>query len=144
MTAYKISELTGALLDVAVAMAEGGLTPRLRFTRTMLDERQGSVLDHAVCWLYDEVNGYDVKAFQPSTAWEDGGQIIARERIMLEPSYAGDPYPEDWLANIGPQNYDGHYRRVTSYRITALGPTPLIAGMRAYVASKLGDTVELP
>jgi hypothetical protein len=28
--------------------------------------------------------------------------------------------------------------------VTMLGPTPLIAAMRCYVASKLGDEVDIP
>lgn len=145
---HLISTLTGALLDAAVAKAQGGLTTRLRFTRTMLDERQRSVLDDAVCWLYDEVNGYAVKAFQPSTNWVDGGPIIERELLIVT------PYPYEnrcgmsvqWAAardlygmiagytSIGPGQDPKRY----------VGPTPLIAAMRAFVASKLGEEVELP
>ena len=60
-----------------------------------------------------------------STDWAQGGPIIEREKITLE--WTG----EDWMA------YVFHDREF-------FGPTPLIAAMRCYVASKLGDEVEVP
>lgn len=63
--------------------------------------------------------------FEPSTKWSQGGPIIEREHIGLMPS--GTAYFER----------DGG----TYY---SYGPTPLIAAMRCYVASKLGDEVEIP
>jgi hypothetical protein len=60
-----------------------------------------------------------------STDWSQGGPIIERERIELE----HDGFA--WWARI---KADEDYT----------GPTPLIAAMRCYVTSKLGDTVDLP
>ena len=62
--------------------------------------------------------------------WEHGGPLIERERICPCPSntVAGSP----WSAT----DLSGH--------ITQFGPTPLIAAMRCYVASKLGDDVDVP
>ena len=63
---------------------------------------------------------------KPSTAWEHGGPIIERERIALE------FLDGEWCAWApGPQRADGR------------GPTPLIAAMRAYVASRFGESVDL-
>lgn len=67
----------------------------------------------------------------PSTNWTTGGPIIEREGIHIGRIHTllhqrkeyGEFY---WIANG---------RR---------GPTPLIAAMRCYVASKLGDTVDIP
>lgn len=73
--------------------------------------------------------------FKPSTTWADGGPIIEREGIEVKkgnPLYFpkgnedGDFYEPLWLA--GKQH----------------GQTPLIAAMRYYVASKLGDEIEIP
>ena len=64
----------------------------------------------------------------PSINWAQGGPIIEREGISLE-----DPCNSDIDAWRG---FCGGYQQY--------GPTPLVAAMRAYVASKLGDTVELP
>lgn len=55
-----------------------------------------------------------------STDWAQGGPIIERERIS-------------W-ADFGKFFKAGDYK----------GPTPLIAAMRCYVASKIGDDVEIP
>ena len=63
--------------------------------------------------------------YLPSTDWAQGGPIIEREQIAI--FLNGD---DEWTAE------DGWYR--------ASGPTPLIAAMRCYVASKLGDEVEIP
>ena len=63
--------------------------------------------------------------WQPSTNWAQGGPIIERERIELE----HDGFI--WWARIkADDDFDG--------------ASPLIAAMRCYVASKLGDTVDIP
>ena len=70
-------------------------------------------------------SGYTL-AFCPSTNWEQGGPIIEREKLDIL-------YEHDlrWVAI--PQKGVEYY-----------GPTPLIAAMRCYVASKLGSEVEIP
>jgi hypothetical protein len=65
--------------------------------------------------------------YYPSTDWAQGGPIIERERITIE--WTGDP--DSWCACIMADQ-------------EVYGPTPLIAAMRVYVASKLGDEVEIP
>jgi hypothetical protein len=59
--------------------------------------------------------------------WEHGGPIIERERITLLPC---DNDFEAQSRNAPLQALDG--------------PTPLIAAMRCYVASKLGADVDVP
>jgi hypothetical protein len=63
-----------------------------------------------------------------STDWAQCGPVIEREKITL--SYVGEDQNES-RADMrgGPMCY---------------GPTQLIAAMRCYVASKLGDEIELP
>ena len=61
-----------------------------------------------------------------STDWAQGGPIIEWEKITLE--WTG----EGWNAYI---RHDDEYPD---------GPTPLIAAMRCYVASKLGDEITIP
>jgi hypothetical protein len=63
-----------------------------------------------------------------STDWAQGGPIIDRE--LIETSRGGA--------------YAEHFWKATRNSITAYGPTQLIAAMRCYVASKLGDEVEIP
>ena len=67
-----------------------------------------------------------------SRKWEAGGPIIEREGINL-------------FQRKGIAAKEG--RLWLAYNETQLeqhGPTPLIAAMRCYVASKLGDTIEVP
>ena len=67
--------------------------------------------------------------FEPSMNWQQAGRIIEREKIELE--WGGNGGNENWWACI---NADEDHS----------GETPLIAAMRCYVASKLGDDVEVP
>lgn len=70
----------------------------------------------------------NVEGFMPSTDWAQGGPIIEREGIALYLENVS--FPNIWGATDG---YD-----------KAEGTTPLIAAMRCYVASKLGDEVDVP
>ena len=70
--------------------------------------------------------------YTPSTNWAQGGPIIEREGVTLT-QY--DDYP-NWSATLYATDYNEHTH------VTA--PTPLIAAMRCYVASKLGDDVNIP
>ena len=63
--------------------------------------------------------------FSPSCDWQKGGVIIERERIEIE----HDGF--EWWARI---QADDDFN----------GATLLVAAMRCYVASKLGDEVEVP
>lgn len=62
---------------------------------------------------------------KPSSNWAQGGPIVEREKINLVYS------DEQWEADIS----DEHF---------GFGGTALCAAMRCYVASKLGDEVEVP
>ena len=75
-------------------------------------------------------------AWPYSTAWSQGGPIIEREKIDLNHYRLADKTVM-WEASgsIGAKGAGYRY---------AVGPTPLIAAMRCYVASKLGDEVEIP
>jgi hypothetical protein len=67
-----------------------------------------------------------IKNYSPSTSWAQGGPIIERERINIS-----DDGGDGWKAD----DSIGHW---------GYGPTPLLAAMRCYVASKLGEEVEIP
>ena len=69
--------------------------------------------------------------WEPSTDWALGGPIIERERIVTSPCSIISP-GTPWVAHSAVGN------------VTTQGETPLIAAMRCYVASKLGDELELP
>jgi hypothetical protein len=124
MMKYKTSELEGARLDAAVAKAKGWEQ----------QECEGEVWWWGcdAKWRYTTGNAeMRVRHFNPSTDWSDGGPIIERERIDVIRNHL----EEVWASYAGPHSFTN--------RVRAEGPTPLIAAMRAYVASKLGDEVEL-
>ena len=75
-----------------------------------------------------------------SINWEYGGPIIERELISVETNFiaAGYEHPHGawhWRASCVTEDDKAFWLD---------GPTPLIAAMRCYVASKLGDVVEIP
>lgn len=132
---YKTSELTGAILDAVVAMSEGLCCDTHDLPR--------AVFVHS---------GADSMIYDPSKNWALAGPIIERERIAL---VAATGYEDDgpvfWTAACcGPDGAYSHYIDEPlpfsdhgQKEATGEGPTPLIAAMRAYVASKLGDEAEL-
>ena len=65
-----------------------------------------------------------------SAFWAQGGPIIERGGIAVERKIIEGTTEHEWKAYVP--------------YIHAYGPTPLIAAMRCYVASKLGDEVEVP
>ena len=95
-------------------------------------ELQGAALDWAVAKCEGITLGV-VYYFQPSTNWAQGGPILEREGINLE----HNPSRCHWIASTpAPEHRNG--------AVEVTGSTPLIAAMRCYVASKLGDEVEIP
>lgn len=102
----KMSELTGAALDWAVAKCEGNLPDGYSFDSAR--------------------HGY-------STNWAKGGPIIEREGITVskEDKYWSAYFLENLFEDDGSEHWQ-------------TGPTPLIAAMRCYVASRLGDEVTIP
>jgi hypothetical protein len=71
----------------------------------------------------------------PSTDWAQGGPIIEREKMDIA---CWDAHSMPWKASIDGDTDAG----VALY--VEYGVTPLIAAMRCYVASKLGDDIEIP
>ena len=118
MANIKTSELTGTALDWAVAKCEGG-------TGFWYD----TIATH---WI--KLNGKDcalrsgwAQSYLPSTDWAQGGPIIEKEMLCVNPDY-----PRGWVAISN------------NAEIMQLGSTALIAAMRCYVTSKLGNSVEIP
>ena len=113
----KTSELTGPALDWAVCLAEGGCP--------VINPHRFGRIDYG---YFESELGYRIKNY--STDWAQGGPIIGRECIDLYCDHAGVSWrARKMLGERGPMAY---------------GPTPLIAAMRCYVASKLGDEIEIP
>jgi hypothetical protein len=112
----KTSELTGTALDWAVALIE------------YPDWKAQGYLEcypHDLCFDGGET-------YSPCTDWAQAGPIIEREGIEL----------------LKIQKLDGAFEwaAASTYCCEPYihGPTPLIAAMRCYVASKLDDEVEIP
>jgi hypothetical protein len=106
MATYKVAELEGHKLDLAVGKADG-------------------------------INLYYRPAVEIppySTVWEHGGPIIERESLAVFRQEWSDRSLREWRAGSSHDLDEGP---------KSSGPTPLIAAMRAYVASKFGETVEL-
>ena len=112
----KTSELTGTALDWAVAKCEG---------------KNGVLHDDGItrCIVIAAASGVYKGTWKPSFNWAQGGPIIEREKIGSLHEARGV-----WSAS-------------TKWEDPAkvfYGKTKLIAAMRCYVASKLGDEVEVP
>ena len=76
--------------------------------------------------------------YSPSTDWAQGGPIIERERM-------GGWYCDAVIESDGTVDRDKcYYAEDKDGDHVQTGPTPLITYMRCYVASKLGDEIELP
>jgi hypothetical protein len=129
----KVAKLIGAQLDYWVARAEGyGPSEDEAFIH----------IDGRCRIAYHEGDDPD-SLYQPSTNWMWGGRIIEREKISTwrhDDTY-GDDFPRDvWFAAVGGVHGWDDGSVVGSVEMT--GETPLVAAMRAYVASKFGDEVE--
>ena len=74
----------------------------------------------------DDLDHHGFPEFHYSTVWAQGGPIIEREGISIY------RMTTDWSAAYNPSG------------AAQDGPTPLIAAMRCYVASKLGNEVDVP
>ena len=68
--------------------------------------------------------------YSPSTNWAQGGPIIEREGITV--CHGSPVHGLEWLACDKSSTHIQH------------GPSYLIAAMRCFCASKLGEEVELP
>ena len=135
----KVSELEGAELDYWVAQAEGHKKIR-RVGRTYPVSGTRNIV--LVDKWYEPGEGTCDINYCPSTNWSQGGPIIERMGIDvgLVISASGEN-ERKWKATaFGKEYEDSEGDNVISIR-HQFGPTPLIAAMRAYVASKFGETV---
>ena len=117
----KTSELTGAALNWAVAKCE---------SIEVSGNKRGLIFNALLTLGHISRGQSSHQAYSPSSNWAQGGPIIEREAIQITP----DEYASTWAAYMTNEGepYEG------------TGPTPLIAAMRCYVASKMGDEIELP
>jgi len=138
----KTQDLTGHALRLAVLIADGGsywtranaAWPRDHGAQTgWILEKDGSLKKHEYSESSRTGHFFHCDTYEPDADWSQGGPIIERERIDLAHSH-----PESHNATRGIH---------CTARINGLylgGPTPLIAAMRCYVSSRLGEEVEVP
>lgn len=84
------------------------------------------IIEQQIVWPED---------YEPSSDWALGGPIIERESIGVTPitvTVGDDRGKRKWFAN--------HEDKADFQD----GPTALVAAMRCYVASKLGNEVDIP
>ena len=131
----KVSEASGPVLDWMVAKAEGRLGAWIQ------DElRPGTSIkdidfdDLRRLMVYVPGRRRDpYTEWKPSTNWSQGGPII--ERLIAEGF------------ELKTATFSAKFQcyRITGDFITSgFGPTPLIAAMRCFVASELGDEMDVP
>lgn len=103
-------------------------------------ELTGAALD----WAVSVCEGYRLDlvpegSYTPSTDWAQGGPIIEREMIQLTPKCMVNPL-HGWAAAYRSFDEDDDVYALHRKR----GKTPLLAAMRCYVASKMGETINIP
>jgi hypothetical protein len=146
------SELEGAALDWAVAKCEGRRVgvmtvkeQRERFLRGVPDDKIDdcdrlicSGFKAKLCGVHED--GYkstvDARKWRYSESWEIAGPIIEREELHVLPT--GDA--AKWKA----YRWIDHGNEAGNFSRESYGPTALVAAMRCFVYSKLGDTVDVP
>jgi len=132
MIPVNVAELSNQALDYAVALCEG---------LQIQSDPMGFLKDaphseQAGFWVWEDglrgrkwlIGATGNVGYSPSSDWVHGGEIINRKRIALTPPDESDPH---WTAS-----------HVT--REVYSGNTPLIAAMRAYVASIYGTRIDVP
>lgn len=145
----KTSELTGTALDWVVAKCDEGHDCYITTYGPLFGSGEtGIAIVGKGRW-------------RPSTYWAQGGPLIEREGISIircedyhgmdSKGFCNNVRIPVWGATNGQQgtftflegeHYDPQYE--IPQQDVIYGPTPLIAAMRCYVASKLGDEVDVP
>ena len=132
----KTSELSGIALDYAVALCEGGTGLNFDTVASWWITIAGREVTFSKGWS-------DSQRFRPSHEWAHGGPIIERQSICVLPPT---------VRRIGKERHAfaiDCWRAMVSagedeLAIHGRGSTPLLAALRCYVASKLGDEIEIP
>jgi hypothetical protein len=119
MKTMNTKELEGRALDYAVARCEGVPLENPDYV-----------------WAIGKFN------CQYSTDWAQGGPIIGREEILFVDTVKTDSRGKGFVAYVMRPRAYNPYMHIQQFAMW--GETHLIAAMRCYVASKLGDEVEIP
>jgi hypothetical protein len=101
-------------------------------------ELTGAALDWAVAKC-DGLNPLYLRGFDFEPTWRNGH----RKRYSTDWTQGG-PIIEREMLTVGPAKHEGYMAWAWPKAAGYWGDTPLIAAMRCYVASKLGDEVDVP
>lgn len=127
MTEVKTADLAGPALDWAAAKAEGVTV------RVLSADNPGELWQVQKQWRGDG-------PYWPSTDWAQGGPLI--DSCMIDVTQCpGRAKTHKARAVMDSSFLDKMGLR---QRVSASGPTALIAACRAIVAAKLGDVVSVP
>jgi hypothetical protein len=125
-------ELSGRSLAYAVALALGA-----SFKRNSIKALHAYVDGKFVGGFITDVPGgsaFPDRHFAPQDIWSQGGPLIER---LIEEGFRHEK--ADWSLGIKFWRVNGEDQMQVQY-----GPTTLVAAMRCYVASKLGENVNVP
>lgn len=111
----KVSEASGPVLDWIVAKCEGVATRKLNADEFVAQQAEGN--------------------YRYSTDWAQAGPILSRERISRTIDHSGL-----WIAYWT----DGYVEGDEGKKWMQCDRSELVAGLRCYAASKLGEEVEVP
>lgn len=126
-----VSEATDVQLDWMVASVEATASPSGMNSAEVLLYRSRAL--NASCYPHNRLHY--------CTCWKLGGPIIARECITVSALYAQKNPPSSEYAH---GQWGAYIPCGIDSEGSGSGPTPLIAAMRCYVASKLGSEVDVP
>ena len=128
MKIIKVAEATGIVLDYLVAIARGA---------SVVEKHHGDFQGFYVVLsnnLFSKVG----QGYSPSSHWNQGGPIIERECLDVHWNPGDADMAAFWIADTPlPKSPRDCWP-------TGMGPTPLIAAMRVFVASRLGNEVDVP
>jgi hypothetical protein len=133
----KVSEATNTQLDWMVAKALGRIDAGT--VKLYLDWSGRATHSRISLRIHPLPDVYYESLYEPTFDWAQGGPIIDKmftQGLRLHNNeYGVNMHLRSMIvASLPGDIHDGFY----------FGPTPLIAAMRCYVASKLGDEVEVP
>lgn len=127
----KTSELTGRALEWAIATCEGWVNLRWHNWGYLIDNEVELVMDHKDGKWKSSLEDMHL------LGWNQAGPIIEREEIYVRST--GDAGV--WEAMVWD---DGDSVSTCGYQHVSQGPTLLVAAMRTFVRSRLGEEVDVP
>ncbi len=125
----KTADLVGTQLDIAVAVALGGVITRPQDAQVYLNEM------HQLCG--ESAKRHSRYVFSPSTDWGQCGELM--ESLSISCYQSNDPATGKFYHWVGVSE-SAHPEK----RRGLIADNPRVAICRSVVQSKLGDEVDIP